>query len=212
MAILRKEEDQVDTTTPAKRRMRPMSEQLLGRASPKAIHEDGEGKSYLLITQLNCLKIYYFLGVLSILSAATNDLALLINTLDLQATPSTPDMTPRMPSSTTSQAECASVTPRNPEVESPLKKTQTKVSSLAPLRPYAQSRGYGVSKSPQSNVIVSSDRESMQQPHADLIGQPIAPWLVLIAAVFPAKKEKPAHTEPTKAMSPAKIFKPGHNV
>lgn len=37
-------------------------------------------------------------GVLSILDAATNDLAQLINNLDLQATPTTPDMTPLRPS------------------------------------------------------------------------------------------------------------------
>ena len=37
---------------------------------------------------------YSFIGVLSILDAATNNLALLINTLDLQVTPSTPNMTP----------------------------------------------------------------------------------------------------------------------
>jgi hypothetical protein len=39
-----------------------------------------------------------FIGVISILDAETNDLALLINTLDLQATPNTPDVTPLRPS------------------------------------------------------------------------------------------------------------------
>ncbi|KAI0915303.1 hypothetical protein AcV5_003808 [Taiwanofungus camphoratus] len=55
--------------TPMKHaRLRPVSEQMLGRARPQAICDDGD-------------------GVLSILDAATNDLASLINRLDLEATP-----------------------------------------------------------------------------------------------------------------------------
>ncbi|KAF9560634.1 hypothetical protein CPC08DRAFT_466596 [Agrocybe pediades] len=66
--------------TPVKKaRARPLSEQLLGRTRPKPMYEDDE-------------------GVLSILDAATNDLAQLINVLDLQATPTTPDLTPLRPS------------------------------------------------------------------------------------------------------------------
>ncbi|KDR69956.1 hypothetical protein GALMADRAFT_898782 [Galerina marginata CBS 339.88] len=69
-------EDEKPAATPVKKaRARPLSEQLLGRSRPRPMYEDEE-------------------GVLSILDAATNDLALLINNLDLQATPSTPDMTP----------------------------------------------------------------------------------------------------------------------
>ncbi|KAF5320363.1 hypothetical protein D9611_011342 [Ephemerocybe angulata] len=49
------------------------------RARPEAVCEDED-------------------GVLSILSAATNDLAQLINNLDLEATPATPDVTPLRPS------------------------------------------------------------------------------------------------------------------
>jgi len=46
------EENQVNSNaTPVKRRARPMSEQLLGRARPKAIHEDGEGECHYC---LNC--------------------------------------------------------------------------------------------------------------------------------------------------------------
>ncbi|KAF6758956.1 hypothetical protein DFP72DRAFT_164935 [Ephemerocybe angulata] len=69
-----------DVATPVKKpRVRPVSEQLLGRARPEAVCEDED-------------------GVLSILSAATNDLAQLINNLDLEATPATPDVTPLRPS------------------------------------------------------------------------------------------------------------------
>ncbi|PPQ74616.1 hypothetical protein CVT24_004162 [Panaeolus cyanescens] len=74
-------EAEAEAATPVKKpRARPMSEQLLGKMRPKGMHEDEE-------------------GVLSILDAATNDLALLINNLDLCATPSTPgDLTPYKPS------------------------------------------------------------------------------------------------------------------
>jgi serine/arginine repetitive matrix protein 2 len=41
------------TTTPVKRRVRPMSEHLLGRARPKAIHEDDEGEFHTL-SNLTC--------------------------------------------------------------------------------------------------------------------------------------------------------------
>jgi hypothetical protein len=47
------EGDQVNST-PVKRRIRPMSEQLLGRARPKAIHEEDEGISHMC-------SIYYVL-------------------------------------------------------------------------------------------------------------------------------------------------------
>jgi hypothetical protein len=51
------EGNQVNSTaTPVKRQARPMSEQLLGRARPKAIHEDGEGKYHY------CLNCYGFLS------------------------------------------------------------------------------------------------------------------------------------------------------
>jgi hypothetical protein len=41
--------------------------------------------------------MFCFVGVVSVLDAATNDLAQLINNFDLEATPSTPDMTPLKP-------------------------------------------------------------------------------------------------------------------
>ena len=203
------------TATPVKRRARPMSEQLLGKSRPKAIHEDDEGEYRLNLIWYNFLTNFSRLGVLSILSAATNDLALLINTLDLQATPSTPDITPFKSSIVKNQADSAvnQVNTRNQETESPLRKTlRRQVSSLASLRPYAQSRGYGTSK-PSSNIttaVESHALETKKQNHADLIGQQIAPWPVLIAAVSPAKSNKRVLSDPTEAISPGKTFKPGH--
>ncbi|KAF8964977.1 hypothetical protein BDZ97DRAFT_1918685 [Flammula alnicola] len=66
--------------TPVKKvHARPLSEQLLRKIRPKPMYEEDE-------------------GVLSILDAATNDLALLINNLDLQAMPSMSDLMPFHPS------------------------------------------------------------------------------------------------------------------
>jgi hypothetical protein len=76
-----------------------LSEQSLGYNRPRPTHEDDEGQFILFLSYtIFCSYISLFIGVLSILDAATNDLALLINTLDLQATPITPDLTPLRPS------------------------------------------------------------------------------------------------------------------
>ncbi|KAF8126207.1 hypothetical protein EV363DRAFT_1174692 [Boletus edulis] len=64
--------------TPVKRvRPRPVSEQPLGRTQPQAVYE-GDGDNV----------------VMSLLDAATNNLAQLINRLDLEATPGSVEMTP----------------------------------------------------------------------------------------------------------------------
>ncbi|KAG2024130.1 hypothetical protein CC2G_001714 [Coprinopsis cinerea AmutBmut pab1-1] len=86
--------DSAATATPVKKaRPRPKSEQLLGRSRtlgrPKGVYEDED-------------------GVLSVLSAATNDLEKLINNLDLEATPATPDMTPLKPSASPFSSEPSS--------------------------------------------------------------------------------------------------------
>jgi len=47
------------------------------------------------------------------------------------------------------------------------------------------------------------------QSNASLIGQPIAPWPVLIAAVSPAK-DKPKDSTTVKRVTPPLTFKPGH--
>ena len=102
-----------------------------------------------------------FTGVLLILDAATNDLALLINTLDLQATPITPDMTPLRPSPLPVEEVASEYDGSPPKkalvADSPLKKTlRSSMSSISSLRPYAQSRAAvkpKVSKPSMSSIV-----------------------------------------------------------
>ncbi|KAL1747929.1 hypothetical protein HDZ31DRAFT_60801 [Schizophyllum fasciatum] len=171
-------------STPVKAaRRRPVSEQLLGRSRPKPMHEDGE-------------------GVISVLDAATNDLAQLITTLDLEATPaSNYDVSPWR---TEAQAYAA-------QQESPLRRAVTNphpsMGSLRPsnpsiqsLRPYAQSRGYP--KNNQTNAI----------------GQQIAPWSTLNNLSPLKEKQSPAgrrlcqqrnsSATPSPASDSSPIFQP----
>ncbi|KAL4064764.1 hypothetical protein V8B97DRAFT_2010772 [Scleroderma yunnanense] len=145
------DEDILPTETPVKRaRPRPISEQLLGRSRPKAIYDDGDDDA-----------------VLSLLDAATNDLAQLINKLDLEATPCSRDMSPRSersPSALSHPDKSPSQNRRT--IESPIKSLRAKVASITSLRPYAQS----ISK-------VGSVK----------IGQNIAPWSTLNASISPSK-------------------------
>ena len=86
---------QQPVATPVKKaHLRPLSDQLLGRSWPRLMQEDDKGQFILFYLVPYCSYISFFIGVLSILDVATNDLALLINTLDLQVTPSTPNMMP----------------------------------------------------------------------------------------------------------------------
>ncbi|KAF8060726.1 hypothetical protein FPV67DRAFT_304096 [Lyophyllum atratum] len=178
-------QEELPLATPVKRaRPRPMSEQLLGRSRPQALYE-GED------------------GVLSILDAATNDLAQLINHLDLEATPGTPDMTPIKPSTaflpwsskkggspgdydfdspTKSKAKHL-----NALMDSPGKKSPPHMPSVSSLRPYAQSR---------KNTLPA--KSSMPPAPEHLIGQPITPWPTLLQGLSPvkapSKKEAPVST------------------
>ncbi|KAJ3725176.1 hypothetical protein C8R42DRAFT_718664 [Lentinula raphanica] len=83
-----------ELSTPLKRaRPRPLSEQLLGRKRPQEFMTK-TAKVYQFLCVCFYKAQYTILGVISILSAATNDLAQLINHLDLEATPGA---TPRQP-------------------------------------------------------------------------------------------------------------------
>ncbi|KAF8996426.1 hypothetical protein BDQ17DRAFT_1364415 [Cyathus striatus] len=191
------EEGEKVAATPAKKpRRRPMSEQLLGKSRPKPFHE-GED------------------GVLSILDAATNDLAQLINHLDLEATPATPDITPARPSPI-SLEELLAGTASCVIQESPTKSAQRKAllggsplkkglrdstASISSLRPYAAAQS-------QAATIKKASSK------ANLIGQQIAPWSVLSQQLSPVK-EKKASTPPfDKPLPPTpatgKTFRPGH--
>ncbi|RDB27260.1 hypothetical protein Hypma_004359 [Hypsizygus marmoreus] len=196
--IEEEEEDQVQDeqplATPVKRaRPRPLSEQLLGRSRPRPMYE-GED------------------GVLSILDAATNDLAQLINHLDLEATPATPDMTPLKPSAdlffslskgSLGEYEDDSPTKRKTNnhmfvmhPESPAKaKLPAHSPSISSLRPYAQSRkntiGAGLSAADQ------------------MIGQQITPWPTLIQAISPVKRS-PKGEAPAATLTPAQTYRLTH--
>ena len=109
------------------------------------------------------------------LDAATNDLALLINTLDLQVTPSTPNMTPLRPSPSSGKVVGeynGSPKKRAVIADSPLKKTlRSSMSSISSLRPYAQSCG-----AVKSNIS--------KPPMSTIIAQQIAPWPTLVPRSF----------------------------
>ena len=84
---------------------------------------------------------------------------------------------------------------------------------MSSIRPYAQSRGYSKRSTPPkiASEISTSLADPLQlqsQTNASLIGQPIAPWPVLIAAVSPAK-DRPKDFA-TKKVTPLLTFKPGH--
>ncbi|KAF9258752.1 hypothetical protein L218DRAFT_711641 [Marasmius fiardii PR-910] len=174
-------DDDIPLTTPSKRvRPRPVSEQLLMRSRPRAIHED-DGE-----------------GVISILSAATNELAQLINHLDLEATPGT---TPGTPESFHWRPRPEEPVPKLPE-DSPTKRTLRKdITSISSLRPYAQSR--------------SNDATKLSAP-SQPIGQQITPWPML-NAMFPPRDSpkgvpaevaslKPRKVSHTRTMSPPNVI------
>ncbi|KAG1849200.1 hypothetical protein F4604DRAFT_1811164 [Suillus subluteus] len=166
-----------DVETPIKRvRQRPVSEQLLGRSRPKAMYED----------ENDC-------AVMSLLDAATNDLAQLINRLDLQATPDMSPMSGRSPSLLAS-SQAGSPTKRI-TLESPVKRLRANAASVTSLRPYAKTI---------STAVVPS------------IGQHIAPWATLNAGISPAKSPPRDSHEATptfrfthkRTMSPAPAAEP----
>ena len=111
-----------------------ISKQLLGKSRPNLVKPfTRRMKASFRFIKLSLDLISTLLGVL-ILSAATNDLALLINTLDLQATPSTPDMTPLRPSGTQNQTGSGANQP-DQEAESPLKSPLRRLKVTLPVNP-----------------------------------------------------------------------------
>ncbi|KAA1479222.1 hypothetical protein DENSPDRAFT_830309 [Dentipellis sp. KUC8613] len=168
--------------TPQKRtRTRPISEQVGMRERPKAICDDVD-------------------GVLSILDAATNDLASLINRLDLEATPgtpNTPDGSPlRLPQRV---SDLLSGSPSRASLGSPIKRAatmsgspvkqapvglRTSLASVTSLRPYAQSRGHATASDPKAPATWAR------------LGQQIAPW-----PISPTKPSPPRRSETAPAPS-----------
>ena len=106
-------------------------------------------------------------AVLSLLDAATNDLAQLINRLDLEATPGSVEMTP-MNQRSPFLLDPSTNSPPNKRLtaDSPIKGLHRKNSSMTSLRPYTQSRSKTIGVQ---------------------LGQNIAPWSTLNAGISPSK-------------------------
>ncbi|KAG1852085.1 hypothetical protein C8R48DRAFT_357865 [Suillus tomentosus] len=118
---------------------------------------------------------------MSLLDAATNDLAQLINRLDLQATPDMSPLSGRSPSLLAS-SQAGSPTKRM-ILESPIKRLRASAASVTSLRPYSKTI---------STAVVSS------------IGQHVAPWAMLNAGISPVK------SPPRDSHAPASTFKFTH--
>ncbi|KAK0244974.1 hypothetical protein EDD85DRAFT_1348 [Armillaria nabsnona] len=172
--------EKVLVATPVRRaRPRPASEQLLGRVRPQGIYEDPDN------------------GALSVLDAVTNDLAMLINTLDLEATPGgTPDPSPiarrntREPQTSPTKMRAKTLRLENPSVTS--------------LRPYAQAT---VRAPPSSGVLSGQNREQgfVKKRASELgLGKQIAPLLVFDS---PPPVKPPSSPPP---QSPPKTFARTH--
>ena len=171
-----------------KARLRPLSDQLLGRSRPRPTQEDDEGQFILFCLAPYWSYISLFIGVLSILDAATNDVALLINTLDLQVTPSTPNMTPLRASPLPAE-EVADYdgSPKKGALvaDSPLKKTlRSSMSSISSLHPYAQSRS------------------TVKPPMSTIITQQIAPWPTLVQGLSLLKESPTSESSVSNATPP----------
>ncbi|EMD32355.1 hypothetical protein CERSUDRAFT_108803 [Gelatoporia subvermispora B] len=176
--------------TPAKRaRPRPVSEQLLGRTRPQAMCEES-------------------FGVLSILDAATNDLASLINRLDLEATPaSSANSSPIKPTPLQGSGQESPLKRRAGTLTSPLKmELRDSTASISSLRPYAKAQ--------------STTTETLRKPSdaVRIVGQQIAPWSELNWHVSPKKEAtkttvafRPTHKRtltPAPDIEPPPVFQP----
>ncbi|KAI6113748.1 hypothetical protein EDD16DRAFT_1802786, partial [Pisolithus croceorrhizus] len=168
----------LSSETPMKRTcLRPMSEQLLSRSRPKAIYDDGDDNA-----------------VMSLLDAATNDLAQLINRLDLEATPGSRDISPRSNRSPSSLDQPGSPTPSKNRLtmDSPVRALRPNVASITSLRPYGKTSTVGQVQ----------------------IGQNIAPWATLNASISPSKpspatiRAQPKEDAPTVRMMHKRTLSP----
>ena len=156
---------------------------------------------------------------LSLLDAATDDLASLINRLDLEATPRTPDVSPfasaqrslaNRGSTTTLESPLTHAKRFRSTTGSPLRTSLNRASttsSVASLRPYAQRK----STSPKFDAS-PVEMKKPQTGNEHLIGQHISPWEDLNWNVSPIKKVKASSptTRPThkRTMSPPMPFDP----
>ncbi|PIL26963.1 hypothetical protein GSI_10101 [Ganoderma sinense ZZ0214-1] len=175
------------TETPNKRaRPRPLSEQMLGRPRPQPICDNSDGDA-----------------MLSLLDAATNDLASLINRLDLEATPGSTNNTPLRLSplqqgSQESPLKARAMLQRGSPLKSELRES---TSSIASLRPYAKAQSMFASP---KLVIKPSKTETKM---SELVGQQIAPWNELDWKVSPrkplVKPKAAAHLTHKRTLTPS---------
>ncbi|KAI0084592.1 hypothetical protein BDY19DRAFT_519961 [Irpex rosettiformis] len=182
-------------STVKKARRRPMSEQMFGKPRPKPISDDGD-------------------GVKSILDAATDELASLIDRLDLEATPagsrngspaehtaiplgrSISFSVPKAASALKGKAKVSF----NPNTDAPLLET---MASHTSLRPHTTAQSNNM-----FNPAASSVRKQTVDitDHRKLVGKQIAPWPTLDWQVSPKRlTSKPSSTfrsSQRRSMSP----------
>ena len=160
---------------------------------------------------LSCRDANTHIGVLSALDAATNDLAQLIMTLNLEVAPGgTPNMTP-LRSLFDDRGVDGDAEPRLSE--NPLRRTLRRgITSIASLRPYAQSlRRTG-------SQLLGGSKNSLRQATSPVageavVGQQIAPWSKLLEGMSSNKKQanEPSLTRKFKhSVSPPSTFRRGH--
>lgn len=164
---------------------------------------------------------------MSLLDAATDDLASLINRLDLEATPCTPDISPFASLQRSLANRGSTATLESPLTRAKRLRTATgsplrtglnrasTTSSVASLRPYAQRK----SISPKSDVPKAGTKKP-QSGNEHLVGQHITPWEDLNWNVSPIKKVKapspsarPTHKRtlsPPMPFDPPPVFQPLH--
>ncbi|KAJ8520630.1 hypothetical protein ONZ45_g2582 [Pleurotus djamor] len=218
------------TETPVKKpRRRPMSEQLLGTMQagrPRGMYvgsEDGTDGMFSIWLLRYPRANHSLSGTMSILSAATNDLAQLINHLDLEATPNTPDLTPLRPSPslslTNTPSQSANSSPsRSAKArallpESPLKGLRASMASISSLRPYAQSRD--PSKRPSEHSLANQFKIGQEITHWPTLrsiaqAEPPAP-LAAAATITPSRLKHKRATLPSPGPPPAEpspVFQP----
>jgi serine/arginine repetitive matrix protein 2 len=169
-----------ECSTPPRVRARPMSENLLG-ARPRAVvvpaKEGGDGKP--LNDKLLCNRSLVSIAAISILNAATSDLASLINRLDLQATPEngiSPSAARSLFASRDSTA--AFGTPHKVPLlpASPSKKSPKESPSITSLRPYNKAAAAKSRTDVNSTIrasVVSTDTDNTTGSHG-----PVFPCLV----------------------------------
>jgi len=165
---------------------------------------------------------------ISLLDAATDDLASLINRLDLEATPRTPDISPfssvqrslaNRESTATLESPLTRARRLRTTTGSPLRmgllNRASTTSSVASLRPYADRKH----TSPKSDAVPVNAKKP-QNGNEHLVGQHISPWEDLNWNVSPLKKVKalspsarPTHKRtlsPPMPFDPPPVFQPLH--